>query len=176
MMCVIFITGTPCVGKTTIASRLNGRLFKINDLAINNNFLLGVDEDKGYKIIDIEKLNEHVSELIKNHDEIMIFEGHVSHLLEGASKVIVLRAHPDILKKRLEKRNYSKEKIRENLEAEALGICAGEACEKYGNKVHELDVSNLSIDEAVSEVEKIIKGKSNCPAGNVYYMDWLLDN
>ena len=173
---VIFITGTPCVGKTSIASRLNGSVFKINDLAISNNLLLGVDENKGYKIIDIEKLSEHILSLIKNHGEVLIFEGHVSHLCEGASKVIVLRAHPDILKKRLYNRNYSKEKIRENLEAEALGVCTAAAYEKYGDKVHELDVSNLSIDEAVDEIEKIITGEINMPIGNVDYMDWLLDN
>ena len=55
-MTAIFITGTPCVGKTTLASRLNGRLIKINDLAISHGFVLGIDENKGYKVIDIEKL------------------------------------------------------------------------------------------------------------------------
>ena len=62
---IIFITGTPCVGKTTIASNLvdnlsndfNTKLIKINDLAIENDFVLGIDDEKGYKIIDIEQLS-----------------------------------------------------------------------------------------------------------------------
>ena len=45
-MTAIFITGTPCTGKTTLASKLNGRLIKINDLAINHNFVIGIDEEK----------------------------------------------------------------------------------------------------------------------------------
>ena len=43
-MTAIFITGTPCTGKTTIASKLNGRLIKINDLARSHDFILCGDE------------------------------------------------------------------------------------------------------------------------------------
>ena len=60
----IFITGTPCTGKTTVSEvlsdKLNCRLIKINDLAIENDFVLGIDDDKGYKII---KFNKHVINL-----------------------------------------------------------------------------------------------------------------
>ena len=79
-MTAIFITGTPCTGKTTLASKLNGHLIKINDIAIEHDFVLGIDEDKGYKVIDIEKLNAHVGKIIDNCDETLIFEGHLSHL------------------------------------------------------------------------------------------------
>lgn len=175
-MCVIFITGTPCVGKTSIASKLNGRLFKINDLAIDNNFLLGVDEEKGYKIIDVEKLSDYVYSIINNYDGRLIFEGHLSHLCQGASKVIVLRVRPDILKKRLEKRNYSKEKIQENLEAEALGVCLTEAYENYGENVQEVDVSDLTIKQAVDIVEKIIENEITYPVGEVDFTDWIFKN
>ena len=65
-MTAIFITGTPCTGKTTIASKLNGRLIKINDLARSHGFIMGVDEKKGYEIIDIEKLSSYLHELIRN--------------------------------------------------------------------------------------------------------------
>ena len=54
---IIFISGTPCVGKTTIAEilsqKLNCDLIKINDFAISNDLVLGIDDEKGYKIIDI---------------------------------------------------------------------------------------------------------------------------
>ena len=174
-MCdVVFITGTPCVGKTSIASKLNGRLFKINDIAINNDFILGIDDTKGYKIIDIEKLNEHIQSIIQYYDETLLFEGHLSHLCQGATKVIVLRVRPEILKTRLQNRNYSKDKIQENLEAEALGVCSIEAFENYGNKVQEIDVSDLKIDDAVDLVEKVINGEINFPAGNVDFTDWIL--
>lgn len=173
-MTAIFITGTPCTGKTTIASKLKGQLIKINDVAIENDFVLGIDEDKGYKVIDIEKLSDYVDGLTKNSDELLIFEGHLSHLCDGADKVIVLRARPEILEERLKARDYSDAKIHENLEAEALGVCSAEAYDKYGDMVQEIDVSDLTIDEAVSEVEMIIAGEKTYPAGEIDFMDWLI--
>ena len=173
-MTAIFITGTPCTGKTTIASKLNGRLIKINDLARSHDFILGVDGDKGYQIIDIDKLSEHIYHLIQNSNETLIFEGHVSHLCDGADKVIVLRVRPEILEKRLMKRNYSDSKIRENLEAEALGVCSAEAYDKYADKVYEVDVSDLSIDETVDLVKNIIDGDVEPICGNIDFMDWFL--
>ena len=89
----VFITGTPCTGKTTVSEvlseKLGCRLIKINDLAIENDFVLGIDEEKGYKVIDIPKLNDKVSEIISGSDELLIFEGHLAHLCSGADKVIV---------------------------------------------------------------------------------------
>ena len=107
-------------------------------------------------------------------NETLIFEGHVSHLCDGADKVIVLRVKPEILEKRLMKRNYSGSKIRENLEAEALGVCSAEAYDKYTDKVYEIDVSDLSIDETVNLVKNIIDGDVEPICGNIDFMDWFL--
>jgi adenylate kinase len=175
-MTSIFITGTPCTGKTTVASRLNGRLIKINDLAISHGFVLGIDENKGYKVIDIDKLSSHVYAMIQNCPETLIFEGHLTHLCDGADMVIVLRVRPEILEGRLRERQYSDAKIRENLEAEALGVCTAEAYEKYSDKVYELDVSDLTVDETVDLVEDVIANGGDYPAGSVDFMDWLVGN
>ena len=43
-MTTIFIADTLCTARITIASKLNGRLIKINDLARDYNFILAVDE------------------------------------------------------------------------------------------------------------------------------------
>ena len=172
----IFITGTPCTGKTTVSEILSQKLccklIKINDLAIENDFVLGIDGEKGYKIIDIDALDEKVSEIIAASDELLIFEGHLAHLCSGANKVIVLRVRPEILKSRLEERNYSDSKIRENLEAEAMGICAAEAFDVYENKVFEIDASDMSINEVVDA----ILNKKTIPVGEIDFMDWLIDN
>ena len=174
----IFITGTPCTGKTTVSEvlsrRLNCKLIKINDLAIENDFVLGIDEDKGYKVIDIDALNDKVSEIIAESDELTIFEGHLAHLCSGADKVIVLRVHPEILRTRLEERNYSESKIRENLEAEAMGVCTAEAFDEYGDKISEIDVSNLSIDEIVNLIGDVILDKIDFPVGEIDFMEWLI--
>lgn len=176
----IFITGTPCTGKTTIsellAGKLNCKLIKINDLAIENDCVLGIDNEKGYKIIDVDALDGKVSEIISKSDELIIFEGHLSHLCSGADKVIVLRVHPEILRPRLESRNYSESKIRENLEAEAMGVCTAEAYGEYEDKISEIDVGNLSLEKAVSIISDVIDGEIVFPAGEIDFMDWLISN
>ena len=174
---IIFISGTPCSGKTTISealsSTLNYDLIKINDLAIENDLVLGIDDEKGYKIIDIDALDELLLEVISDN---LIVEGHLSHLCHGADKMIVLRCRPEILEKRLALREYSEAKIRENLEAEALGVCSAESLEIYEDKVYELDVSDLSVDEAVSKITDVINGDKELSFGEIDFMDWLITN
>lgn len=172
----IFITGTPCTGKTTVSevlsNRLNSKLIKINDLAIENDFVLGIDENKGYKVIDIDALDDKVSQIIS--DDLTIFEGHLSHLCHGADKVIVLRVRPEILQKRLKARDYSDSKIRENLEAEALGVCTAEAFDIHGENVSEIDVGDLSVDDIVELLISVIEGKTDYSVGEIDFMDYLL--
>ena len=174
---VIFISGTPCTGKTTVSERLseklNWELVKVNDLAISNNLVLGIDEDKGYKVIDIDALNELLLDIISKSDNLIV-EGHLSHLCSGADKLIILRCRPEILEKRLALRNYSDSKIHENLEAEALGVCSAESLDIYENEVFELDVSNLDVDEVVSILFDVVNDKKELTFGEIDFMDWLL--
>ena len=177
---VIFISGTPCVGKTTLASelskRLGANLVKINELAINNNLVLGIDDKKGYKIIDIDKLDVVLGKIIDklDSDKLLIVEGHLSHLCSGADKIIILRVHPTILEKKLASRDYSESKIRENLEAEALDVCGVEAYETYDEDVCEINVSNLAIDEIINHVVDVIFDKKDFPFGEIDFLDWLI--
>ena len=174
---VIFISGTPCTGKTTVSERLaeklNWELVKVNDLAISNNLVLGIDEDKGYKVIDIDALNELLLDIISKTDNLIV-EGHLSHLCSGADKLIILRCRPEILEERLALRNYSDAKIHENLEAEALGVCSAESLDIYENNVYELDVSNLDVDDVVSILLDVVNNKKELTFGEIDFMDWLL--
>ena len=108
--------------------------------------------------------------------ELLIFEGHVTHLLDGADKVIVLRIHPDVLESRLRERNYSEAKIRENLEAEALGVCSAESLEKYPDNTYEIDVTGLTVDEVVGLIQEVIANGGDYPVGAVDFMDWIVKN
>mgnify|MGYP003289946688 CR=1 FL=1 len=182
---VIFISGTPCTGKTTVASDLNGylssngfhsRLIKVNDFAIDNDLVLGEDPDKLYKVIDIDGLNECLNEEIDQRSNcILIVEGHLSHLCEGADKMIVLRLNPSILKNRLEERDYAESKIQENLEAESLAVCSAEAYEIYGDKTNEIDASDKSVEEIRDLIIAIASDKMDCPVGSIDFMEWLLE-
>ncbi|MDR1721930.1 MAG: adenylate kinase family protein [Methanobrevibacter sp.] len=191
----IFITGTPGTGKTTVAKLLYDKLsavnlvklIDINEIAIENDFVLEYNNEKDYKVIDIDKLDKKLTEIINNdkkeffgaefqfQSKITIVEGHLSHLCSGADKVIVLRVNPFVLEKRLDSRNYVESKIRDNLESEALGLCSSEAYEKYGGSVNEIDSSNLSPFDVVNLCMDIIFDKKFCPVGDVDFMDYFLD-
>ena len=182
---VIFISGTPCTGKTTVANDLNeylsdngfdSKLIKINDFAFENDLVIGEDPDKFYKVIDIDGLNDCLNEEITQiSNSILIVEGHLSHLCEGADKMIVLRLNPSILKDRLEERNYSESKIQENLESEALAVCSVEAYEIYGDKTNEIDASDKSVEEIRDLIIAIAADKMECPVGSIDFMEWLLE-
>ena len=190
---VIFISGTPCTGKTTVASNLNdylslngfnSKLIKVNDFAFENDLVLGEDPEKLYKVIDIDKLNQCLNEEIKSfksslkgngETSVLIVEGHLSHLCEGADKMIVLRLNPSILKERLEERSYSPSKIQENLEAEALAVCSAEAYEIYGDNANEIDASDKSIEEIRNLILEIASDNLESPVGSIDFMDWILN-
>ena len=153
----------------------DSKLIKINDFAFENDLVLGEDPDKLYKVIDIDGLNECLSdEIDKSNDCVLIVEGHLSHLCEGADKMIALRLNPSILKGRLEERNYSESKIQENLEAEALAVCSAEAYEIYGENTNEIDASDKSVEEIRDLIMAIASDKMECPVGSIDFMEWLL--
>ena len=152
---LIALTGTPGVGKTTTAEILRKRGYRVlsvNELAEKFDCIIG--EEEGCKIVDVEELAEKVKEL---RNGLIILEGHLSHLL-NPDIVIVLRCNPLELKKRLESKGWSEEKVLENVEAELTDVILIEALDGSEN-VYEIDTTNLSAEEVADIVEMIIKGK-----------------
>lgn len=193
---IIYISGTPCTGKTTLVTELSSKLsnegynckfIKVNDFAIENDLVDGEDPEKFYKVINIEKLNESLNVEINKFldedcdlsdfcDKIVIVEGHLAHLCDGADKTIVLRLNPNILKERLTARNYADSKVHENCEAEALAVCSVEAYELYGEDTNEIDCTDKSVDELITTLLDIIYGKSSFPVGDIDFMEWIMVN
>ncbi len=181
---VIFITGSPGVGKSTLANliekNLSWHLIKINQFAEERKLFSGTDKEKGYKIIDLDilcpEIKKTISEISKDESARIVVDGHLSHFCHGADMVIVLRLDPSLLKERLQKRNYSDSKIHENLEAEALGVCSLEAQEIHGNIVHEIDVGKLSPEGILNTVTEVINGEKSFPTGEIDFLNWVVDN
>ncbi|MGL6299032.1 MAG: adenylate kinase family protein [Methanobacteriaceae archaeon] len=232
---VVLITGTPGVGKTTVANEIsnsqelnsffNINIISVNDIADKNNLFSGIDKDKNYKIIDPEILSDffkaNINDIINdsnnnnnnansntntntnanttnninnnnnnanannksninnNYDnnekpKLIIIEGHLSHFCPICDYVIVIRVHPTVLEKRLSDRNYSDEKIQENLESEALGVCSVEAYELHNDKVNEIDASNMNITTIINEINNVTTGKASYPIGDIDYIDWFM--
>jgi adenylate kinase len=160
----IALTGTPGTGKTTVARLLPYRAIDINAL-VRGGLNFGTDPERGCLEANMDGLAERLAEM--DSDQIAILEGHFSH--HFAQWSIVLRLSPQELETRLKGRGYSPEKIRENLEAEALDVILVEAVE-YCQRVDEIDTTGRNPKEVADLVAKIIEGKLQMPPGQV---DWL---
>ena len=138
-MKTITVTGSVGTGKTTIAKKLSKELnynyIDVNKLIKENKLSSGYDKKRKCKIIDTKKLNRILIKLIKESKENLIIDSHLSHYLpkKYVDLCIVTKCNLKTLKKRLEKRKYTKSKIRENLDCEIFDICLNEAKENKHN-------------------------------------------
>ncbi len=151
----VALSGTPGTGKTTVAGELMRKghiVLSVKDLAIELGAAL-VDGDEVE--VDINALAAAFHGHVSGMGPLVFVEGHLSHLLP-VDGVIVLRAHPSLVKKRLEERGYPPEKIAENVEAEAVGVCLVEAVET-GLPVAELDTTDMEPGEAADMVLEIVE-------------------
>ena len=155
---LLAITGTPATGKTTIGSLLAKRLkwtfVSLNDLAAHDNLYCGYDTKRDVKVVDIEKITEKIRD-IKKHQKNIVIESHYAHEIPS-DIVIVLRCKPRELRKRMQKKGWSKEKIEENIEAEIMEVCADEARDVQ-KKVVEFDTTGETPAAVVKEIEKYLR-------------------
>lgn len=134
---IVAITGTPCTGKTTtakeIAKHYNYTYIDINKIIEENNLCEGYDDVRECNIVDPEKLNKALEPILKKDN--LVIDSHLSHEIpkEKIDLCIVTKCDIKELEKRLKKRNYKPEKIRENMDAEIFEICYIEAHEKGHN-------------------------------------------
>ncbi len=173
---IIAITGTPGTGKTSVSKILirNGyEIIDLNKIACQKDFIISNDEIRDSKIVDIEKLNDYIFNNYKKKD-LIIVEGHLSHLLNCVEKVIVLRCHPDKLKINLSKKKWNEKKIKENVEAEILDIILSETVENHKEKsIFEINTTDLSIDVTANLIIEIIKNKfKNMKKYKIGKIDW----
>ncbi len=154
---MICVTGTPGAGKTFLAKKLAKKLglkyVEINKVIEEHRLSDGYDKKRKSNIVDIKKLNKTLEKIIKN-DKSIIIDGHLSHYLprKYVDLCIVVKCNLKILKNRLNKRGYSKEKIRENLDSEIFDICLNEAIENK-HKILVVDSSKkINLGDIIKKV------------------------
>lgn len=155
---LIGLTGTPGTGKTSVSKFLerkrHWKVIHLNDLIKEEHLYTEVDEERDTVIADMELVRRLLAEIISGKEnELIILESHLAHYI--ADIVIILRAYPPELKTRLKARGYSEEKIRENIEAEALDVILIEAFD-WCKKVFEINTTGKRIDETGHDIETII--------------------
>ncbi len=129
---IIVITGTPGVGKSTLAQYLQRHLLwrRLDLHHYYKQLSTSYNRKKQCYDLDIKKVEKLV---IKTRDEDsspLVIDSHIAHHL--SPKIIdlcVVLTCSDLqkLKKRLQLRKYSAKKVRENLDAEIFQVCLTEA-------------------------------------------------
>ena len=174
----ILVTGTPGVGKTTVAHKLASKLdalyISITELVKKQKLITGIDENRQTLIADTKKVSKQLQEILANTEGSIIIEGHYAVDVvpkKDVNTVFVLRRDPRELKSALENRGYEEKKLWENLAAEILDVCLWDALSACGvDKVCEIDVSGKTVEAVVEEMMLVLEKRKECRFGIV---DWL---
>ena len=165
----IVITGNPGVGKHTItqkiSQKLNFPIIDINTLAKESEV---IEKQENTNDVDTTKLANIIKKIELNEK---IIVGHLApYVIEKnqVKLVIILRRNPYQLETVYKERNYSEEKIKENIGSEILGVITHDTMEKFEEKAFQIDVSEKNIEQVVERVLEIISKKENNEQ-----VDWL---
>jgi adenylate kinase len=155
------ITGNPGVGKHTITKEisklLNLPILDINEIAKEEELFEKIEETNE---VDVNKLEKIIKEKIF-HPSIIV--GHLAPYVltsDQIKKIIVLRKNPYDLISIYKNRGYSKEKIKDNIGSEVLGVILYDAITRFGTeKTIQIDNTGKSIEESAEIVMEAIKGE-----------------
>ncbi|MEM0128135.1 MAG: AAA family ATPase [Thermoplasmatales archaeon] len=146
---MICVTGTPGTGKSTLMEKMKRKGLDAHEFdEIIGQCISSQDGDEA--IVD--------EKCLRKIKETGIYFGHLSHYAQ-CDLVIVLRAHLSNIESRLAERGYSRSKIMDNIECEAIDLIGEEAFSIHPASTHE--IINENIDETFELIEKIIRGEAS---------------
>ena len=150
----IVITGTPGVGKHTIASiiasKMNLKTLDITQIARESSH---IEDNSGIAEVDVEKLSNYLEGKVSKENLVV---GHLAPYVlskKNIKLIIILRRNPYDLIKVYKERKYSERKIKENAGSEVLGVIAYDTLTKFQEKAVQLDVSKKTIKQVAEEVK-----------------------
>jgi adenylate kinase len=132
----LLVTGTPGVGKTTLAKNLGKKLkLKVineKDFALQNS--LGIFNDENELEIPLKAFEKKANAFLKKNKNV-IFEGHtICEMKLDVDKIILIKMDPEQLEMRLEQRSYSPEKIMDNVFCEGIDYVKKHLLKNYKKK------------------------------------------
>ncbi|MFH0797938.1 MAG: AAA family ATPase, partial [Candidatus Woesearchaeota archaeon] len=146
-------TGKTEIAKA-IAKKLKMKYIDVNEVIDSNNLKECYDKKRDTYVVDEKKLSKALVEMIKKDSNIVI-DSHMAHEVppKYINLCVVTKCDLKELKKRLTKRGYHEDKVRENMDAEIFDICMEEAKE-MGHKI-------LIIDTTKKKALKIVDSLLN---------------
>ncbi|MFC1723793.1 adenylate kinase family protein [Nanoarchaeota archaeon] len=161
-MSIIIITGTPGSGKTTISKKLATLLeykyLDVNQLIKKKKLSQGYDRKRKCQIIDTKLLNKELVSETKKHSNLII-DSHLSHHLplKHIDLCLITRCNLRLLKQRLKRRDYSKDKIEENLEVEIMEVIPNEVQQKKYNYFFIDTDKKIDYKKLIRKIKRTIK-------------------
>lgn len=166
-MKVIAISGTPGTGKTTLARKLSKKIgyeyVDITKLIKKYKISEGYDRKRKCKIVDIKKLNSVLVDTINQYKKLslknkikgLIIDSHLSHYLprKYVDLCIITKCELKVLRNRLKRKRYGKEKIRENLDCEIFDVCLNEAEENKHNILVVDTTKGININSILARIK-----------------------
>ena len=176
----IVITGSPGVGKHTIAKEIE-RTWKISELIDINKTAIDaglVEQNQDVIEVDVNKLKKHLKPIVSDIPKLHwmgrtgLIVGHLAPYVLNAKSChpcIVLRKNPYKLLDIYKKRGYTEKKMKDNLGSEILGIITNDAIKNFGQeKTFQVDTTDHTPKELAVRIHDIYYGKDN--GDNI---DWL---
>ncbi|MEN6341255.1 MAG: AAA family ATPase [Methanospirillum sp.] len=149
---MVGIAGTPGTGKTAVGDVLARRGRRVVRVAETIAPFVLAEED-GVREVDEEAW---AAAFVPVDGYV---EGSLAHFLP-CDRLVILRCRPDVLRARLETRDYSQAKVAENVEAEALDVVLFEALERHPpESILEIETTARSAEETADLVEAFADGR-----------------
>jgi adenylate kinase len=156
-----------------LTRELRGEYLSLGKYITKHRLFSGLDKKRSTKVVDITRTSGRMQQFTHPNVRPLIVD---THHPEGivpknvTTVVFVLRCDPAILIRRLRRKKWSHEKIRENVMAEALDSCYITARSYYTNrKLVQLDTSHSNVKHSVETAKNILSGNK----APVFSVNWL---
>ena len=183
-MTAILVTGTPGAGKTAVsrllAKAVQARYVSLAALVERREIDYMYDRHRRTRVVSLKMVGSSLSSLAMRSERGLVIDSHLTFELVPPlrlERTFVLRCYPPVLEQRLERKHWSKRKIRENLLAEILDICLWDAVHEYGwKKIFEIDTTNKRSIRVVQSAVRALERKRIQKSIRVHWLSRLRRN